>query len=66
MSRYLPDNPHVRFFESRMRGYVSVEVALDRMTTRLRTVNDVTDPAASVSTLKTFVVEAGRPGAVDG
>ncbi len=52
MSRYLPDNPHVRFFESRMRGYLSVDVTPDRMTTRLRTVSDVTDPVASISTLK--------------
>jgi alkaline phosphatase D len=60
----LPDNPHVRFMESRMRGYVSVELSPAAMTTRLRTVSDARDANASVSTLKTFVVENGKPGAV--
>ena len=62
----LPDNPHVRFFESRKRGYVSVDVDAKQMTTRLRVVSDVTDPKASVSTLKTFAVENGKPGVVEG
>jgi alkaline phosphatase D len=61
----LPDNPHVRFFESRKRGYVSVEVNTKQMTTRLRAVSDVTDPKASVSTLKTFAVENDKPGVVE-
>jgi alkaline phosphatase D len=60
----LPDNPHVKFFESRKRGYVSVEADGAQMTTRLRALSDVTDPRASVSTLKTFVVENGRAGVV--
>jgi alkaline phosphatase D len=34
------------------------------MTTRLRTVSDVRDPNATVSTLRTFVVESGRAGAL--
>ena len=61
----LPDNPHVRFFESRKRGYVSVDVEAKQMTTRLRVVSEVTDPMASVSTLKTFAIEAGKPGVVE-
>ena len=60
----LPDNPHVRFFESRKRGYVSVDVDTRQMTTKLRVISDVTDPKAGVSTLKTFAVENGRPGVV--
>jgi len=60
----LPDNPHLRFFESRQRGYVSVGPDRRAMTTQIRVVSDATDPKASVSTLKTFVVESGRPGAV--
>jgi len=62
MAATLPDNPHVRFFESRKRGYVSVDVDARHMTTRLRAISDVADPKASVSTLKTFAVESGRPG----
>ncbi len=60
----LPDNPHIRFFESRRRGYVSVDLDRKRMTTHMQVVSDVADPKATVSTLKTFVVEAGKPGAV--
>jgi alkaline phosphatase D len=60
----LPDNPHVRFFESRKRGYVTVEVDSKQMTTQLRVISDVADPNASVSTLKTFAVENGKPGVV--
>jgi alkaline phosphatase D len=61
----LPDNPHVRFFESRKRGYVSVDLDAKLMTTRMRVVSDVTDPQASVSTLKTFAVESGKPGVAE-
>jgi len=61
----LPDNPHVRFMESRMRGYVSVELGRERMTTRLRAISDARDPDASVATLKTFIVEDGKAGAVE-
>jgi phosphodiesterase/alkaline phosphatase D-like protein len=45
-------------------GYVSVDVDAKQMTTQLRVVSDVTDPKASVSTLKTFAVENGKPGVV--
>jgi alkaline phosphatase D len=61
----LPDNPHVRFFESRKRGYVSVDVNAKQMTTRLRVLSDVADPQASVATLKTLAVENGKPGVVE-
>lgn len=64
-TRYLPDNPHVHYFESRRRGYVSVALTRQNMTTRFRAVSDVADPNAAVSTLKTFVVEDGRPGAIE-
>lgn len=63
---FLPDNPHIRFFESRKRGYVSVDVDAKQMTTRMRVISDVADPEASVSTLRTFAVENGRPGVAEG
>jgi alkaline phosphatase D len=59
---WLPQNPHVHFFESRRRGYVSVDLAPKRMNVAMRFVSDVTDPKATLSTLKSFVVENGRPG----
>jgi len=63
-AKYLPDNPHVKFFDSRKRGYASVELARGRMTTRFRAVSDVRKADASVTTLKSFTVEDGRAGAM--
>ena len=63
-SKILPFNPHVKFFDSRQRGYVSVQVQEDKMLTNLRVITDPRDPAATVSTLKSFVVESGRAGAI--
>jgi alkaline phosphatase D len=60
----MPDNPHVRFFESRKRGYVSVDLSPQQMTTRFQAISDAADPGATVDTLASFVVEAGRKGAV--
>ena len=59
----MPANPHIRFFDSRVRGYMSIDVTPGLMTTRYQAVSDVRDPRAFVSTLKTWVVEDGRPGA---
>jgi alkaline phosphatase D len=63
ISKWLPDNPHLRFFESRRRGYVTVDLTRKRMTARMCAISDPLDPAATVSTLKTFVVEDGCRGA---
>jgi alkaline phosphatase D len=59
----LPENPHVRFFDKSVRGYVSVDLARERMVTRFRAISDRCAPNASVNTLKTFVVESGKTGA---
>jgi phosphodiesterase/alkaline phosphatase D-like protein len=64
LAQALPENPHVRFFESRHRGYVSVDVTPDRMEIRFQVISDRRDPNATLSTLKRFVVESGKPGAV--
>jgi alkaline phosphatase D len=63
-SSFLPENPHVRFFESRKRGYVMVDLERGRMTTRFQTVSDVADPRATLSTLRSFTVEDGSAGAL--
>lgn len=65
-AKELPHNPHVRFFDNRVRGYASVEITPSLWTTRMQQISDVKDPNATVSTLKTFVVESGKPGAVEG
>lgn len=62
--RHLRHNPHVRFFESCKRGYASVDLTPERMTTRYQAVSDVRDPGATLATLETFVIESGRAGAI--
>ena len=61
----LPDNPHVHFFESRRRGYVVVDLQRDKMQVQMRAVSDAHDPKAGIETLKSYVVESGRPGVVE-
>ncbi|NQE60611.1 alkaline phosphatase [Caulobacter sp. RHG1] len=60
----MPANPHIKFFDSRVRGYMSIDVTPRLMTTRYQTVSDVRDPKASLSTLNTWIVEDGNPGAL--
>jgi alkaline phosphatase D len=62
-SGWLRDNPHVKFFESRQRGYVIQDINRERMESKFQIVSDVTNPHATLSTLRTFIVENGRPGA---
>jgi len=56
------ENPHVHFFESRKRGYVSVDLTPARMEVAFRAISRASDPVADVATLRRFVVEDGRPG----
>lgn len=60
----IPDNPHMHFFDSRTRGYVSVDVGRDRMTVRLQGVFNAMEPNSPASTMRTYTVEDGRPGAL--
>lgn len=63
-AKYLPQSPHVKFFESRVHGYVTVDLTPERMETRFQAV-DRLDPHSETAPLKKFVVENGRPGAVE-
>ena len=63
VARILPENPHVRFFESRERGYILADVTHDRWRSELRVVSTITEPNATVRTLRAYVVNAGRPEA---
>ena len=56
------DCPHVRFFDSRQRGYLWIEVAPDQMTAHCRTVSDARNPHAALGTLASFAVANGRAG----
>ena len=55
-------NPQLRFFDNH-RGYVRCTLERGRLTADFRAVSTVTAPAATVSTIATFVVDDGRPGA---
>ncbi|OLS62816.1 Alkaline phosphatase D precursor [Pseudomonas putida] len=55
----LPDNPQIRFYDSRPRGYLALDLQRDRLEVRMQAISDRMDPAASVSTLKRLVVESG-------
>jgi alkaline phosphatase D len=56
----LAQNPHFVFGDSQ-KGYGVVEFTPGRLTTTLRVVDDVTRRDTNISTLRSFVVEAGRP-----
>ncbi|MCC5043499.1 MULTISPECIES: alkaline phosphatase D family protein [Xanthomonas] len=58
-------NPQVHYAEGETRGYVSVTLTPGRMETRLQGISDRRDRQATVSTLKRFVVEDGKAGAVE-
>lgn len=59
---YLPENPHVRFYNNQ-RGYVRCVITPDRWQTDYRVLPFVEKPGAEVKTRASFVVENGRPGA---
>ena len=62
VAAYLPDNPHVHFFNAQ-RGYVLCTITPARWQTDYRIVPFVRRPAAPIETKASFVVEHGRPGA---
>ena len=66
MLRAIAENPHVRYFEGQYRGYVRCTVTPDRWVTELQALDNVRDERSGISTLATFVVENGRPGAQRG
>jgi alkaline phosphatase D len=57
-----PNDPHQRFFDNH-RGYVRCSLTPKRWLSEYRGVASVTDEAAAISTVASFVVEDGRPGA---
>ena len=58
----LPYNPHIRFFDSRYRGYARCEITHRDWRTDFLAVDDVRDPRSAVRVLARFAVEPGRPG----
>ena len=60
----LPENPHTKFFDGQYRGYVRCNLTRNAWQSDFRIVSTILDPNASISTLASFVVENGRPGAM--
>lgn len=59
----LTDNPHTKFFNGALRGYVRCNLTRQRWQSDYRVVSTILEPNARISTLASFVVEDGRPGA---
>lgn len=62
---FLPENPAIRYFEDKWRGYACGDLTRDSLTVKYRALSDVRNPRATISTLKTFAVENGRAGVVE-
>ncbi len=62
--RVMGNNPHMKFGKSDQRGYTVLQVDANAVTAHLRVIDNarVTEPV--ISTAASFVVEAGRPGAL--
>ncbi|MBY0508957.1 MAG: alkaline phosphatase D family protein [Rhodospirillaceae bacterium] len=58
----LPENPHIKFCDDTRRGYVMCDVTKDTWRTDLRVVDNVRVREGVFSTMKSFVVENGKPG----
>jgi alkaline phosphatase D len=63
MQAVVAENPFVKFYNGQ-RGYVACEVTPSRMRAHYRVLEYVSRPGAPIRTRASFVVDAGRPGAV--
>lgn len=59
----LRDNPHILLADVRKRGYVVMRLDEKHCRVDLRTIDDATNPVPGISTLASFTVEDGTPGA---
>ena len=59
---WMAENPHIKFCDDTHRGYVMCDVNKDVWRADLRIAANVRQRETAFSTLKTFVVENGRPG----
>jgi alkaline phosphatase D len=63
---FLSQNPHIKFFESRLRGYVKCTVTKDRWLSDLQVVDTVKQPQSSIRTLTSYAVQSGQVGVIKG
>jgi alkaline phosphatase D len=61
IEKILQHSPYFMFANAQYRGYGIVDVQQHSLTTSLRTVKNIRDPASEVFTLSRFSVDAGRP-----
>ncbi|MEC4813205.1 MAG: alkaline phosphatase [Scytonema sp. PMC 1069.18] len=59
----LSDNPHTKFFDGKYRGYVRCHLTQNTWQSDYRIVSTIKEQNAIVSTLASFVVQNGQPGA---
>ncbi|HEY3001004.1 MAG TPA: alkaline phosphatase D family protein, partial [Kribbellaceae bacterium] len=57
-------NPHVRYFDGLLRGYLRIDVRRHRMITDARTVDSIAVRESPVRTATSWAVRAGQPGLV--
>lgn len=62
LQQLLSDNPHIKFGDSRFRGYVRMELTPGLARAELRAMQSVQTADAACSTLASFVVADGKPG----
>lgn len=60
----LPANPHIKYFEGAHRGYLRFDVSRTTWRADYRGVASILVPQSPISTLKSFVLEAGTSGLV--
>jgi alkaline phosphatase D len=60
----LPDNPHIKLADATRRGYTLMALARERARIEMRAVDTVKAPQSRIATRARFVIEDGRPGAV--
>ncbi|MSO73054.1 MAG: alkaline phosphatase [Rhodospirillaceae bacterium] len=58
----LSENPHIKFCDDRQRGYMLCSVDRKTFLTEMRVVDNVRIRESKCSSLKSFVVENGKPG----
>ncbi|NJL86970.1 MAG: alkaline phosphatase [Leptolyngbyaceae cyanobacterium SM1_1_3] len=63
VSAAVPGNPHTKFFNGLNRGYVRCTITPETWQSDFRVVSTIKAETAEVSTLASFVVENGQPGA---
>jgi alkaline phosphatase D len=63
---FLPNNPHIKHFDTREQGYGLIRLSRERAEVDLRVVGDVSRrDGYAPRNQKQYVVEAGQPGAVE-